>query len=153
MYGLSYASPWLHSPAHYRDNEQVIQMIQESIEGERNDEMFYDALIRLAPTEQQKDVIRSIRDDERKHRQMFRSMYTYLTGQAPVVKEGEAETLPASYVDGIETALLGELKAFEKYRKIYLQIAPELRNWMFEIMTDEIKHAGYYNWLYAKNKK
>ncbi|WP_157261607.1 hypothetical protein [Paenibacillus sp. A3] len=49
--------------------------------------------------------------------------------------------------------MLGELKAFEKYRTIYLNIRPEFRSAVFEIMTDEIKHAGYYNWLYAKNKR
>jgi len=47
---------------------------------------------------------------------------------------------------------MGELKAFEKYRVIYKYIPTQYRDVVFEIMTDEMKHASYYNWLYAKNK-
>ncbi|SEG55984.1 ferritin family protein [Paenibacillus sp. UNC499MF] len=143
------------TPYPYRYNPQeaeVIALILESIQGERDDELFYDFLIGKAPTRQEKEIITGIRDDERKHRQMFRKLYTALTGaNAPAGSESK-EALPAGYLEGIEKALLGELKAFEKYRKIYLNIRPEYRDWIFEIMTDEIKHAGYYNWLYAKNK-
>ncbi|MEF2965698.1 ferritin-like domain-containing protein [Paenibacillus sp. M1] len=137
---------------YYRNKEAVIGMIRESIAGERNDELFYDYLIKAAPTEQEKEVIRRIRDDERKHRRMFKTIYTQLTGQLPVEKQEPAEALPATYLEGLEKALLGELRAFERYRTIYLQIGPEYRDWIFEIMTDEIKHAGYFNWLYTKNK-
>ncbi|WP_051621030.1 ferritin-like domain-containing protein [Paenibacillus sp. UNC451MF] len=149
MNGYSVYNPY---STYYRIDDPVIPLIQQSIEGERNDEVFYDFLIQLAPTAQQKDIITSIRNDERKHRQMFRSMYYHLTGMTPTVQEEAAEPLPSNYLDGLEKALLGELKAFEKYRTIYLHIKPEFRDWIFEIMTDEIKHAGYYNWLYSKNK-
>ncbi|WP_025696330.1 ferritin-like domain-containing protein [Paenibacillus durus] len=144
--------PALANWPYHRSSDMVIGLIQQSIQGERNDELFYDFLIKLAPTQQQKEVITGIRDDERKHRTMFRTLYTQLTGKAPAVADGAPEQLPASYLEGIEKALLGELKAFEKYRTIYLHINPQYRDWIFEIMTDEIKHASYYNWLYAKNK-
>ncbi|WP_379152878.1 ferritin-like domain-containing protein [Paenibacillus sp. sgz5001063] len=135
-----------------RNDEMVLQIIQQSIQGERNDELFYDYLIKLAPTRQEQEIIAGIRDDERRHRQMFKTLYTQLTGMAPVVSDEGTEPLPSSYLEGIEKALMGELKAFEKYRKLYLHINPQYRDWIFEIMTDEIKHASYYNWLYAKNK-
>lgn len=132
----------------------VVTLITEAITGERNDELFYGYLINAAPTEQEKKVITSIRDDERKHRRMFRRLYTQLTGQPPAPGLGEQENFvqPGSYLEGIEQALMGELKAFEKYRTIYLNIPQQYKDAMFEIMTDEIKHASYYNWIYAKNK-
>jgi rubrerythrin len=130
----------------------VISLIEQGIAGEREDELFYDYLISVAPTQQEKQVITSIRDDERKHRRYFRQLYTQLTGMAPPAVEGEAFTRPSSYLEGIERALMGELKAFEKYRTIYLNIPAPYRDIIFEIMTDELKHAHYYNWLYAKNK-
>ncbi|UJF33864.1 ferritin-like domain-containing protein [Paenibacillus hexagrammi] len=137
-----------------RTEELVINLILQSIAGERNDELFYQELLQLAPTDKEKEVITGIRDDERKHRQMFRNIYTQLTGMQPAVQEAmEPAEHVADYVSGIEDALMGELKAFEKYRTIYLNIRPEYRNMIFEIMTDEIKHASYYNWLYAKNRK
>ncbi|MDT3426448.1 rubrerythrin [Paenibacillus forsythiae] len=154
MYYQPYAIPRPVSVnwSFYRNDDMVLQLIEQSIQGERNDELFYDFLIKLAPTSQEKEIITGIRDDERKHRAMFRALYTQLTGKAPAVTEEASEQLPSSYLAGIETALLGELKAFEKYRTLYLHINPRYRDWIFEIMTDEMKHASYYNWLYAKNK-
>lgn len=134
--------------------QEIISVISESIADERNDELFYDYLISVAPTEQEKRVIASIRDDERKHRRMLRQLYQQLTGRTPPSGLGEQEAFrkPGSYLEGIEQALFGELKAFEKYRGVYLNLPAIYRDTMFEIMTDEMKHANYYNWLYAKNK-
>ncbi|MGG1660050.1 ferritin-like domain-containing protein [Brevibacillus sp. NRS-1366] len=153
----AYASYEPYVPAvqdqHEERMEIVLRLIQEAIEDERHDELFYDYLLGVAPTEQEKQVITSIRDDERKHRSWFRQIYTQLTGQRPSIS-GREETFqkPASYLEGIEKALMGELKAFEKYRVIYKYIPVQFRDTIFEIMTDEMKHASYYNWLYAKNK-
>lgn len=153
----AYASYNPYLPASYDQRDErmhtVIRLIQEAIAGEREDELFYDYLLSIAPTEQEKQVITSIRDDERKHRSLFRRLYTDLTGQRPgVTGEGETFQRPASYLEGIEKALMGELKAFEKYRVIYKYIPAQYRDIIFEIMTDELKHASYYNWMYAKNK-
>lgn len=136
------------------DTQLALRIIFESIRGERNDELFYDYLISVAPTQQEKEVITSIRNDERKHRQMFRTIYFQLTGQIPpTLEENIPFQRPKSYVDGLEQALQGELHAFERYRTAYLNLCqPVYRDALFEIMTDEIKHASYYNWLYAKNK-
>ena len=152
-YSFSRYTPYPGDSSSGQSMQLVLQLIREGISGEAQDEMFYDYLIRLAPTEQERQIITGIRNDERKHRRMFRQLYTALTGQQPPV-DGQQERFepPASYLAGIEQALLGELRAFEKYRTIYLNISPEYRDVIFEIMTDELKHAGYYNWLYAKNK-
>jgi rubrerythrin len=131
----------------------VVRMIQEGIAGERHDELFYDYLISAAPSEQDRQIITGIRDDERKHNRLFRQLYTQLVGQRPgALPEGEPFQRPGSYLEGLEQALIGELKAFEKYRTIYKYIPQQYRDTVFEIMTDELKHASYYNFLYAKNK-
>ncbi|MCM3079386.1 ferritin-like domain-containing protein [Brevibacillus invocatus] len=141
------------TPRYDNQTQIALRLIQEAIGDERHDELFYDYLISVAPTEQEKQVIAGIRDDERKHRRWFRQIYTELTGQQPpAMEERETFQKPESYLDGIEKALMGELKAFEKYRVIYQNIPARYRDAIFEIMTDEMKHASYYNWLYAKNK-
>ncbi|WP_230632926.1 ferritin-like domain-containing protein [Paenibacillus athensensis] len=158
MFYAAYALPPFYSAArtgyvpYSRGEDGVLKLIEKSIQGERNDELFYDTLIRMAPNEQEKEIIARIRDDERKHRRMFRSIYTQLTGRPAPEQPDMPEALPTQYTEGIAKALLGELAAFEKYRMIYLTIDPRFRDWMFEIMTDEIKHAGYYNYLYTTNK-
>lgn len=147
-----YAQPSMYGQ-HEEGMQTVLRLTQEAIADERHDELFYDYLLSVAPTDQEKEVITGIQSDERKHRSSFRQMYTQLTGQRPpLTGEEESFQKPDSYLDGIEIALMGELKAFEKYRVIYKYIPARYRDTIFEIMTDEMKHASYYNWLYAKNK-
>ena len=49
---------------------------------------------------------------------------------------------------------MDELKAFEKYRKVLANMTDKDNyNKMFEIMSDEMKHAIKYNYLITKNMK
>lgn len=130
----------------------ALQLIRDAVAGEREDEMFYDYLISVAPTEEDKDIIRSIRDDERKHFKMFRQIYFELTGQSvPPTKDKEFER-PTSYCAGIQKALFGELGAVERYRKILFALQDRRHiNMLTEIITDELKHSSKYNFLYSKN--
>ena len=57
-----------------------------------------------------------------------------------------------SYLDGIKRALFGELKAVEKYKTIRRVLAIKVyRDILFDIITDEIKHASKYNYLFTLN--
>ena len=60
---------------------QGVDLIRQSVSDEREDEMFYDSLIKKARTEQEKKIITEIRDDERKHNRILREVYFNLTGQ------------------------------------------------------------------------
>lgn len=53
---------------------QAIVLIKQSVKNEKEDELFYDILIKQAPSEKEKSIIRSIRDDERKHNQILRRL-------------------------------------------------------------------------------
>jgi rubrerythrin len=152
-YGTYPYPQYVRMPMYDENTQFVMRTIQESIRDEREDELFYDYLISVAPTQAEKDVITGIRNDERKHRRWFREIYDNLFPNVPLPAD-QAETFqrPASYLEGLEQALFGELRAFERYRALYFLIPAEYENTIFEIMTDEMKHANYYNWLYAKNK-
>lgn len=130
--------------------QSALQLVREAVQGEREDEIFYQYLISVAPTQEEKEIIASIRDDERKHNQMFRKIYRAFTGQELQSMDGEQFEKPANYVDGLRTALFGELRAVEKYRNIR-QCLPYgiYRDMLFEIITDELKHASKYNYLFA----
>ncbi|MCD3194027.1 ferritin-like domain-containing protein [Clostridium botulinum C] len=135
------------------DSQKILPLIKSSVEGEKEDEMFYDYLIKLAPTQEQKDIIISIRDDERKHNKTYRNIYKDLTGQEVVIKDEENFKKPESYISGIEQALFRELHAVEKYRTILRMFPPYsvYRDIVFEIITDEIKHAIKYNYILYLN--
>ncbi|EDS76312.1 putative rubrerythrin subfamily [Clostridium botulinum C str. Eklund] len=140
----------------YNNNQEklkeALSLIKSSVSGEKEDEMFYDYLITLAPNDKQKDIIITIRNDERKHNKMFKNIYKDITGKDVVIEKEEKFVEPKSYIKGIEKALFGELSAVEKYRKIMAALPYTMyRDMLFEIITDEIKHAVKYNYILYLN--
>ncbi|MDF9407993.1 ferritin-like domain-containing protein [Pelotomaculum isophthalicicum JI] len=130
---------------------EALRLIVESVSGEREDELFYNYMISIAPPEQ-KEIIASIRDDEIKHNKMLREIYWELTGQEISAVKNGAFQPPDSYCNGITKALFGELAAVERYRKILfgLEFLP-YRNMITEIYTDELKHGSKWNYLFTVN--
>ncbi|QRI55386.1 ferritin-like domain-containing protein [Clostridium botulinum] len=131
------------------DFNKALELVKDAVQGEREDELLYDYLISKAPSNEEKEIIRSIRDDERKHRKMFKFIYKFYTGK-DIEASDEAEDFekPRSYIDGIKKALFGELAAMEKYREIRKGLPSRYyRDMVFGILTDEIKHAIKYNYI------
>ncbi|MBM7568737.1 ferritin family protein [Paenibacillus sacheonensis] len=137
---------WLTTP------QQAAELIKESVQGERSDELFYDQLIKMAPNAQQAAIIASIRDDERGHNRMFRQMYQDLTGYQVTGTLNEDNPIVNSYMDGLQKAFDGELAAVEKYRKIWFGLPNGIyKDTLYGIIVDEQKHAAKYNNLLLRN--
>jgi rubrerythrin len=140
-------------PVWATETDKAIELMKSAVQGERNDELFYDELIRLAPTAEQKKIIESIRDDERGHNRMYREMYQELTGNPITGVSNEQFTKPASYEQGLQQALMGELAAVEKYRKIWFGLPAGIyKDTVFGIILDELKHSAKYNYLLESNR-
>ncbi|MNW46262.1 Rubrerythrin [compost metagenome] len=132
--------------------QEALQMIKEAVQGERNDELFYTELIHLAPSQEQVTIIESIRNDERGHNKMFREMYRALTGQTITGTSNEQYEKVNSYTEGLQRALMGELSAVERYRKIWFGLPAGIyKDTVFGIILDELKHADKYNYLITLN--
>lgn len=141
-----------------------VNLIQDSVEGEKSDALFYEWLINNIPTDiltqkqakSIKDTIESIREDEMSHNKMFKTMYQQLTGVEANPTETEFVP-PENFTEGILMALNGELNAVKRYRTI-MNGMPNLyyRDIVFNILTDELRHANLYNYIYTtilNNKK
>lgn len=149
--------PYYNSNAFYRTTpmhksfktlEEALILVKEAIQGERDDELFYDYLISIAPTQEEKDIIITIRDDEKKHNQYFREIYKLYTGEDIYLSPAANSEKPKSYIEGIKKAKLGELRAVEKYRDIRAGIPHSyFRDMVFEVVTDELKHAHKYDYV------
>ena len=128
---------------------QAIELIRQSVRNEKEDELFYDRLLEQAPTEKDKEVITTIRNDERKHNKILRDLYYNFKGQ---MIQADMSTpsinTTSSYQENLEKALFGELDAVAKYRKI-LGTMPSGNSYtlIMSIMTDELRHASKYNFL------
>lgn len=142
---------------------QAIESIRKSIGDEREDELFYDSLIAMAPTENEKNIITSIRDDERKHNKILRELYFSFTGQMfpseQIMTQNNntnnnnnndcnENNSKSTYKEMLEKALFGELNDVIKYRRI-LGTMPSGDSYtlIMAIMTDELRHSAQYNYL------
>lgn len=131
---------------------EALQLIEDAVKGETEDRLFYQYLIDTAPSPRDREIIAGIRDDEMRHYSLFRELYQSLTGNAlPNVQSMEFEK-PASYCAGLYKALYGEQSAVTRYRRILYAMRDRRDiNVLTGIVTDELRHLGLYNYLYAKN--
>lgn len=126
----------------------AVSMVKNSVDDEAEDTTMYETLINIAPTEEAKEIITSIRDDEKIHNKLLREVFTELTGVVLPYNMETSNYPKITYLDGIKKAFMGELKAVEKYREILTYMPnKELYNKILYIMTDEMKHAIKYNYL------
>src|SRR3954449_11207946 len=131
--------------------QQSLKLIAEAVQGEKEDQIFYDYLIANAPTQEQKEIITTIRNDEIRHNQLYKKMYKELTGQDVILEKEEEFVPPTSFEQGIKKAILGEMKAMEKYRVIRQGLPHRYhRDIVFSILTDELKHGTLYNLIYTE---
>ncbi|MPL65777.1 hypothetical protein SDC9_11441 [bioreactor metagenome] len=127
-------------------------LILEALGDEASDRAFYQYLLTIAPDCEQREIIKSIRDDEIKHFKMFRIIYQEITCEQPTPEQKQDFEEPENYCAAIQKAIFGELGAVELYRKIMFGLCSQRhRDMLFEIITDEIKHSGKWNFLYSKN--
>ena len=76
-----------------------------------------------------------------------------LKGQTLPRARGAKLMQPTSYCKGIKRALLGEQEAVQKYRSILFALEDRDQiDMLTEIITDELRHLGLFNYLYAKNR-
>ena len=142
----------MYPPMPYKTLEEALALVKDAIQGEREDELFYDYLISVAPTQEEKNIITDIRNDERRHNKMFRQIYKAFTCQEVAPPADVKFDKPKSYIEGIKKALFGELAAVEKYRDIRAGLPYRYyRDMVFEIITDELKHADKYNYILTIN--
>lgn len=131
---------------------QALNLINGAVSGETEDRQFYGYLLSVAPSDEDKNIISRIRDDEIKHFQLFRQIYFDLTGQVLPPPGNVTFEQPASYCAGIARAIKGEQGAVVRYRQILFAMQSRVHiNMLTEIITDEIRHGILYNYIYSRN--
>jgi rubrerythrin len=132
--------------------KKSLEGIKAAVQGEKEDELFYDYLISVAKSSDEKKIIESIRDNERYHNKTFKQIYNNITGIDVLITAGKEFIKPTSYLEGIKRALFGELSAVDRYREIRRGLPSTMyRDILFNIITDEINHSAKYNYLFTLN--
>ncbi|MBM7573279.1 ferritin family protein [Aquibacillus albus] len=137
--------------AYYRmpNETQLINDIQKAINAEYSAIACYEHLANMAPTNDLKERILEIQQDEKRHFQEFSSIYKHLTGQQPTYKI--IEECPENYKAGIEFAFKDEQEAVD----FYLDIAdktndPFIKDRFRCAAADEQNHAVWFMFFISK---
>ncbi|MCT8976964.1 ferritin-like domain-containing protein [Clostridium sp. CX1] len=136
----------------YRRDKNVLDLITEAMKDERHDRVKYKKMMELAKNDKVRKQIEFAYKDEGKHYMMFKHIYYMLTGREcdiPVPKIEKIDCL----LPAIESSINGELGAVELYRRIQSMLPTiQMRDMLFEIITDEQEHATRFVYLYSMLK-
>ena len=158
IYNRRYGYPYYRREKTVVDEEiislsEALELIRKSIADEKQDEIFYSALIEKAPDDNAKKIITDIRDDEKKHNEILRFIYSNITGEVfnDINNNENKISEETTYAQDLENALFGELDAVKKYRKIMGAMpSNKMQTLVMSILTDELRHANKYNYLIHK---
>ena len=134
-----------------RQQNKLVSDLEKAINGEYSAIKCYAKLAKMAPTDKVREQIREIRNDEKRHLQVFSQLYMSLTGSEtkPEIVEG----CPDTYEDGLEFAFKDEQETVD----FYLTVADETSNVYIKeafrrAAADEQNHAVWFHYFLTKTK-
>ncbi len=120
----------------------IPEKLQIYITAELGDAALYRALAKIAPNENDSQLLREFAEDEQSHADEFQRIYRSMTGKnyRPTLHPPD---LSGSYRDILRDRVLDESGDFRKYGEQYLQTHQNLtlKNTYYRARTDENVHA------------
>ena len=131
----------------------LINNIVEAMKDERHDRVKYYKMMQMTDDPEVIKQIKYAYDDEIKHYEMYQQILFALTRRRldiPMPNEIEQyDTL----MDAVQSSIKGENEAVDLYREIFSQLDnKQMRDMVFEIITDEQEHFGRFIYLYSMLK-
>ena len=145
-------TPYYYDDDFFRQGDaQLINDIQKAINGEFSAIACYAELARMAPTEEERNQILEIREDERHHFETFSMIYTNLTGRqpSPQITEECANT----YTRGLVASFKDEQETVD----FYLDLGDKAQDMFIKetfrrAAADEQNHAVWFSFLFDNTK-
>lgn len=133
--------------------QDALDMLAGAISGEAQDRAFSEFLVNAAPTQQDRAIIQGMIRDEMEHYDIFRQIYTHLSGkEAPVSNPQNVVPGIYTYCEGLQIALMADDQDITDYGMILFALQDRRAvNMMTRVLLDEIRHASLLNYLYSKN--
>lgn len=143
-------NPGMVSPA--SAVQPLLSLIHEAMMGEKHDREKYKNMMCMTKDEKIRKQIEFAYKDEIKHYSMFQNIMFALTGNLVEVPTPSVEHYD-KLIDAVESSINGELEAVELYRKIRALLPTrQLRDMLYEIITDEQEHATRFVYVFADIK-
>jgi len=136
-------------------NQKVLDIIQSAWEDERENEVCIHRLIRLAKDSADKETLRLLRMDEHKHVKYFSDIYRKLSDRTlPQNSQIKQRSLSWNFYSECEKMIHICTENVEFYRRIYFGFNDQdIRDTLFEIMTDEMNMAIKMTHMCNKNRE
>lgn len=112
---------------------------------------FYETLLQLTPTIYARQQIEAILEDETNHLQEFKLFHAqYSSNETIFTESGQIKF--RTYRDGLLKAYESELSQYSNYRNALLSgYSKEIHDCFFKAMTDDLKHANQFMFLYFRD--
>ncbi len=133
--------------------QSLEDLLVEAMKDERHDRVKYQMMMKMTNDPMVKKQIKFAYDDEVKHYEMFQKIYYELTGEKIDIPIPTNIEQYGTLMEAVQSSIEGESEAVELYRKIYsMLINRQMRDELFEIITDEQEHFGRFIYLYSMLK-
>lgn len=137
-----------------KSDKKLLDMIQIGISDSAQTAFFYKTMMSVLRIPNDIEIVRNAYLDELKHIKLLQEIYYITSGE----KAPEYTTMPVSLsenlLENFQKAIFDSLEAADFYRELYFSFLNlEIRDMLFEILTDEQDHATRFNFLFSKYKQ
>ena len=135
----------------YPNDRSVLEMLRSALKDEKITADYYRKLADRIQDDHDEQILLNISLDEIKHGKLLSEIYEKITGEQfleiTVDEKMPAGSLGEEFLDSMED----EIGDYLFYRDLYLAMfQPEMRDILFEIMTDEQCHCQWLSYLAGK---
>lgn len=131
----------------------LVDKIIMAMKAERHDRVKYEMMMEMTTDPAVIKQIKFAYADEIKHYEMFQQIYYQITGEMldiPIPTNIEKYN---SLMEAVQSSIEGESEAVDLYREIFAFMTNmQMRDMVFEIITDEQEHFGRFIYLYSMLK-
>ncbi len=116
--------------------------LEDYVKDELGDNLYYEELAKMAPTDMEKSVILGFANDEKHHAEIFTDILQKITRKPYQAPQIEKPVMPNNYRDALLVRIRNESNDYKKYGNEYLAAKNfELKNAFLRASMDENIHA------------
>ena len=131
-------------------NDNLLEMIAAAMVAQKKSVRAYEIMVAAAPSQRDKELLRTIRREERRHYYFLEGIYEDLTGEQ-VKLQRVAISMPKFYPDMLKTAICDKLEVID-----HLELIVKAMNCVRQqellaiIISDQKEHARILASIYGR---
>jgi len=132
------------------DHANLIEMLNAAMQAQRRSVRIYEIMANAAIGAKDKDMLRTIRREERRHYYLLEGIFEDLTGEA-VLPQRPALSMPKYFPDMLKTAICDKLEVIDHLELIRSEMnCVRQRDLLDIIISDQKEHARILAAIYGR---